>query len=257
MAQRLSESMVFMLEAVLTDRYPVGNENTLRALLKRRLVVFVASDPTLNTANKQLWGLTPEGERALSGSPLVSSETLSRLSGYRDSDLYPAVVQAIQKNDVKDGVWHLNAQRHNGAIQVDAASEMPLLVFLGGPIKYWWGFKNWDDGLPKTYFEWRDAVEVAFIEAGFLLYMPHHAWRGRWWESAQSVNDSAISMAHVLVHLTPEGVPADGTAEEIAIAQSLDIPTFRLPPGSDADLLAAVQALQGMYQEIRQASIRR
>lgn len=142
------------------------------------------------------------------------------------------------------------AERHNGAIQVEAATEMPLVVFLGGPIKHWWGFDSWDEGLPKQYFEWRDAVEVAFVEAGFLLYMPHHAWRGRWWEPVQGVNDSAVKAAHVLVYLTPEGVPADGTDEEVAVAERHGIRTVHLPPGSDEDLQAAVQALTTLQRQL-------
>lgn len=136
------------------------------------------------------------------------------------------------------------ARRHNGAIEVDAATTKPLVVFLAGPIKHWWSLPDWDEELPARYFEWRDAVEVAFIEAGFLVYMPHSAFRGSWWEAAQEINDFAISRSDILVYLTPDGVPADGTEHEVATAERFDRPTMHLPPGSVEDLAAAVHVLR-------------
>jgi len=89
--------------------------------------------------------------------------------------------------------------------------------------------------------QWRDAVRVACVKAGFLVYSPHRAWQGAWSESAQRVNDMAIEMADVLLDLTPPGTVADGTLAEVAYAEKVDTPVRPLPPG-DAEILAVALA---------------
>jgi hypothetical protein len=140
----------------------------------------------------------------------------------------------------------LLAREGEGAIQVDLPTRMPLLVMLAGPIKIWWADGMWDSEIHGVYTEWRDAVRVACIKAGFLVYNPHRAWQGAWSEVAQHVNDKAIEVADVMVDLTPPGVPADGTAAEIAHAASVGTPVVPAPPGDAgavAELIATLSAI--------------
>jgi len=138
---------------------------------------------------------------------------------------------------------HQLARRHNGAIEVGLPTGKPLMIFIAGPIKHWWGFADWDAPQVKRYFEWRDAVEVACVEAGFLVYMPHMAWRGSWHEDAQLVNNHAIETVDVVIDLTPPGIPADGTTREITHAYVVGKNVMALPPGDDQDLAAAMEVL--------------
>jgi len=130
----------------------------------------------------------------------------------------------------------LLAREGHGAIEVDSPTEPPVLVVLAGPIKVWWADGQWDSPAHREYVRWRDAVRVACIEAGFLVYSPHRAWQGAWTEAAQRVNDAAIETAHVMIDLTPPGTRADGTAAEAAHAHAAGTPVYPLPPGTAADL---------------------
>lgn len=131
------------------------------------------------------------------------------------------------------------AREGHGAIQVDSPTEPPLRVMLAGPIKYWWSCppQEWEKGDHGIYVQWRDAVDAAFVKAGFLVYRAHMAWRGSWDEMAQLVNDRAIEVCHVLVDLTPPYIPAEGTAAEVAYAESLHKVIVNLPPSVRPDMI--------------------
>lgn len=129
----------------------------------------------------------------------------------------------------------------HGAVEVDAATDLPVRVMLAGPIKHWW--VEWDSDRHVAFTTWRDAVRVALVKAGCLVYSPHRAWQGAWHEAAQSVNDAAIAMADVMLDLTPPGVPADGTAAECAEAHRVGTPVLAAPPGDAADLARVVAAV--------------
>ncbi|MHA3701406.1 hypothetical protein ACXR2U_04420 [Jatrophihabitans sp. YIM 134969] len=122
----------------------------------------------------------------------------------------------------------------HGAVEVDEATDLPVRVMLAGPIKHWW--VEWESPRHVEYTTWRDAVRVALVKDGCLVYSPHRAWQGAWHEAAQSVNDAAIDMADVMIDLTPPGVPADGTAAECAEAERVGTPVVAAPPGSADDL---------------------
>lgn len=129
---------------------------------------------------------------------------------------------------------HLLAEENNGAVEIENQQTQPLMVAVCGPIKVWWGQLNSQEY--KSYSLWRDAVRVALVHAGHLVYSPHRAWQGPWHEKAQVVNDHAIREADAVVILTPAGVLADGTAAEQRVAENNDIPVFAAPPGNDEDL---------------------
>ena len=68
----------------------------------------------------------------------------------------------------------------HGAIQVEAAplDKPPKIITLVGPICHWWN--EWDSPRHQAYVQWRDAVRVACVKAGFLVYSPHRAIQGTW-----------------------------------------------------------------------------
>lgn len=144
---------------------------------------------------------------------------------------------------------HLLAEEGNGAVEVGEPTHEPLFVVICGPIKVWWG--HLDSQEYKAYAEWRDAVRVALVHAGHLVYSPHRAWQGSWHEKAQSVNDRAIEQADAVVVLTPAGVLAEGTAAEQRVAEAHGVPVFAAPPGEDealATLLGQLALLSGVKQ---------
>jgi nucleoside 2-deoxyribosyltransferase len=140
----------------------------------------------------------------------------------------------------------LLAREGHGAVQVDLPIDEPLVIMLAGPIKVWWAPGQWDSPPHREFVQWRDAVRVACVKAGFLVYSPHRAWQGAWSESAQRVNDMAIEMADVVIDLTPPGVEADGTLAEVAYADKVGTPVMPLPPG-DATTIAEALAELSTY----------
>lgn len=144
------------------------------------------------------------------------------------------------------------AQEGHGAVEVDEAVETPLIVFLAGPIKYWWG--KFDDGsdiwgcpLHLVYERWRDAVRVAVVQTGWAVtYSPHRAIQGAWHEDLQRINDQAIAVANAFVDLTPLGVPADGTKAEIRKARECGTLIVDLPPSDDKALASFLRLLESL-----------
>ena len=61
----------------------------------------------------------------------------------------------------------------HGAIQVDESPDRePPIIVLAGPIKFWWQEGQWDSLRHQEYVQWRDAVRVALVKAGFAVYSP-------------------------------------------------------------------------------------
>jgi hypothetical protein len=109
------------------------------------------------------------------------------------------------------------------------------IVMLAGPIKHWWD-ENWDTVEHWDYVSWRDAVNDGLVDEGYLVYRPHEAFKGRWDERAQSVNDLVLRTSDVILNLTPPRVPSLGTDGEILYAKNhanaLIVPA---PPVEDVD----------------------
>lgn len=145
-----------------------------------------------------------------------------------------------------DAVSRLAIEGH-GAIETAMASTRPLTVFLAGPIKHWWQDGMWDTLEHRRYVAWRDAVRVAIVQTGFcVVYSPHRALQGSWHEDLQRINDAAIGVCDVLLDVTPEGVPADGTRREVERALRLGKPVWYYPPGDD-------ERLRTLRGQVRQA----
>ena len=135
----------------------------------------------------------------------------------------------------------LLAREGNGAIQVDLPLEVPIKAVLAGPIVVWWDPAMHGTELHQRFLEWRDAVRVALVRSGVLVYSPHRAWQGPWHEDVQAVNDEAVRISDVLIVTTPPGIRADGTAGEMAVATAAGVRIVHAPPG-DADAIAAMLA---------------
>jgi len=143
----------------------------------------------------------------------------------------------------------LLAHEGNGAVQVDASfDKVPPIVVLAGPIKVWWS--EFGSERHQIYAQWRDAVRVALVKAGYAVYSPHRAIQGRWNEDLQKINDAAIKTADFLVVLTPPGVPAEGTEHEIALAKEHKARIINCPPGNDRDLVDVITAMHIMSSKI-------
>lgn len=129
----------------------------------------------------------------------------------------------------------LLAREGNGAVQVDESPDhVPPIITLCGPIKAWWS--EWDSPRHQVYTAWRDAVRVALVHAGCAVYSPHRAIQGSWNEKLQEINDAAIKVSNMIVVLTPPDIPADGTLNEIKVAQDANVPVYYCPPGEAEDL---------------------
>lgn len=139
----------------------------------------------------------------------------------------------------------LLAREGHGAVQVDLPTAKPLIVMLAGPIKIWWDDTMWDSEAHRLYTQWRDALRVACVKGGFLVYSPHRAWQGAWSENAQRINDAAIEVCDVVLDLTPAGIPADGTAAELAHARQVGTHIVAAPPGGSS---ALAQILSDLHQ---------
>jgi len=159
------------------------------------------------------------------------------------------------------------------------------IVFLAGAIKYWWlkrckrcgailpedaevctreytsaqtgqrkicGWVHlrdlWGGPEHKEYVAYRDRARALLIDAGYLTYAPHEAFKGTWDERAQAVNDAGISAADLMVNLSPLFIPTEGTDAEIAYAKRVGTPAVRIPPQpslpDDAFLLTVKQSIR-------------
>lgn len=118
------------------------------------------------------------------------------------------------------------------------------LAILAGPIKYWWD-DNWDTPEHWHYDAWREALSAGLVADGsFLVYRPHHAYKGTWTERGQSVNDAALKAADVVIDMTPPGIPSEGTVSEIKQASSSGAVIVQAPPpATQQEFNAAIKTL--------------
>ena len=140
----------------------------------------------------------------------------------------------------------------SGAIQVEASPDkVPPIITMGGCIKFWWSEGQWDTPLHKQYVQWRSALEARLVKEGFVLYMPYKSIRGKWNERLQRINDMAIKMSDVFVNMTPAGVPADGTQDEIDLATKFEIPVVWCPPSDEAGMEYQIRQIKDLTKHLR------
>lgn len=104
------------------------------------------------------------------------------------------------------------------------------VVFLAGPIEWWWQEGRFDTPEAEEYRQWRDALCDALVSEGFLVFRPFEGFKGSWNERMQSVNDYVLARCDVVIDMTPPGVVALGTQHEVALAKSMGIPILAAPP---------------------------
>lgn len=134
-------------------------------------------------------------------------------------------------------------------------------IFLAGAIKYWWLAKCiscsrlydkptmcnhagtewegcmhqlarplWDSPEHRIYLKWRRDLRAALIAEGFLTYAPHEAFKGRWDERAQAVNDAGIAACDAMIVMSKPEWPSDGTDDEVKYAHKVGTRVMYLPP---------------------------
>ena len=136
----------------------------------------------------------------------------------------------------------------HGAIQVDESPDVvPPIVFLGGPIKFWWQEGQWGTPKHNEYITWRTALEAALVKAGFAVYCPYKAIRGRWNEKLQRINDAGISSSDVFINMTPKDIPAAGTDGEVKLADSMLVNVVLAPPAGEKELNDLISQLVALY----------
>lgn len=94
--------------------------------------------------------------------------------------------------------------------------EAPVVMLIG-PVAYWWDtdeYKHWD--LPEHwhYVKWREQVNDALIQSGYLVYRHWEAFKGTWNNKMQEVNNFVLDRSDFVVDLTPDYCWSVGVAEE-------------------------------------------
>lgn len=115
--------------------------------------------------------------------------------------------------------------------------EAPV-VMLCGPIAYWWDtdtYQHWN--LPEHwhYVAWRDALNDALVEAGYLVYRPHEAFKGTWNNRMQGVNNIVLALSDFIINMQPDGTWSEGTDEEMREVARLGKKVFNAPPPASKD----------------------
>src|SRR6478735_7953353 len=108
-------------------------------------------------------------------------------------------------------------------------------VALIGPVEYWWDTPEEPERFvsprAQRYRQHREEVSDFFEVHDYLVYRHWTTFRGPWDPVMQGINDWAIKRCHFVVDMTPFDVPIGrGTAGEHALARSLILPIFHLPP---------------------------
>lgn len=128
-----------------------------------------------------------------------------------------------------------------------------MKVFLAGPIDYWWN-ENWETPAHIAYMEWRTYIHKRLVEAGHVVYSPHNAIKGAWDEAMQAINDTAIHVCDVLIYLTPYGIPAHGTDDEVVVARLLGKQVYHAPPTNHWQIDHLIVPLDDPYGDVHRKS---
>lgn len=110
--------------------------------------------------------------------------------------------------------------------------EAPV-VMLCGPIAYWWDtdtYQHWDLPEHKHYVKWRNRISDALVEAGYLVYRPHEAFKGTWNNRMQNLNNTVLELSDFIINMQPEGTWSDGTDEEMIECARLGKIVIYAPP---------------------------
>lgn len=110
--------------------------------------------------------------------------------------------------------------------------EAPVVMLIG-PVAYWWDtdeYKHWD--LPEHwhYVAWREALNDALIQAGYLVYRHWEAFKGTWNNKMQGVNNYVLNLSDYVINMKPEYAWSEGTDEEMAEAAENGKHVLYAPP---------------------------
>jgi hypothetical protein len=108
-------------------------------------------------------------------------------------------------------------------------------VSLIGPVEWWWDTpkdpERFNSPEARRYRSHREEVSDFWEVHDYLVYRHWGTFRGPWDPVMQAINNYAIKRSHFVVDMTPYGIPIGrGTAEELALARSLILPIFHIPP---------------------------
>lgn len=116
-----------------------------------------------------------------------------------------------------------------------------------GPVAYWWDtddYKHWD--LPEHwhYVKWRERVNDALIENGYLVYRHWEAFKGTWNNKMQEVNNYVLDRSDFLVDMTPNYAWSEGVTEERQrAAENAQEVISAPPPGTEEEFAWAIKNL--------------
>ena len=87
-----------------------------------------------------------------------------------------------------------------------------------GPVAFWWDtdeYKHWD--LPEhwQYVRYREMLNDALVEHGFLVYRHWEAFKGTWNDDFQDINNIMLDRAFAVVDITPTFAWSEGRDTEI------------------------------------------
>lgn len=110
--------------------------------------------------------------------------------------------------------------------------EAPVVMILG-PVAYWWDtdeYQHWD--LPEHwhYVKWREHVNDALIEAGYLVYRHWEAFKGTWNDKMQEVNNFVLDRVDFIINIRPEYAWSVGTDEELERCAKTNREVLYTPP---------------------------
>jgi hypothetical protein len=147
----------------------------------------------------------------------------------------------------------LLTSKDNGATEVPGTSQEGPVVFLAGPIRYWWGKDEKgrdrrESEQFKLYSNFRSYIRDR-LGGEFMVYAPHLALYGPWNKIVgNEINNYALICSNAFVRIGVPDVPADGTDDEESQAKAIGIPTFSITMPNYADIpviISQIKALTG------------
>jgi hypothetical protein len=123
----------------------------------------------------------------------------------------------------------------------------PPVVFIMGAVAYWWDtdeYQHWNTPEHWHYVAWRERVNDALVEAGYLVYRHWEAFKGTWNNRMQRYNSLILSDSDFLINIKPDFAWSDGTDEEIRLAaENGQYVIMAPPPATEAEFSWAIKNL--------------
>lgn len=106
-------------------------------------------------------------------------------------------------------------------------------VMIVGPVAYWWDtdtYQNWETPEHWHYVAWRERVNDALVEAGYLVYRHWEAFKGTWNDDMQEVNNFVLKRCDFIINIKPDFAWSVGTDEEMVRAKDWNKTVIYAPP---------------------------